>query len=556
MSISQEILALIRRVKCPHFDEFESRKRIRQFFLPRRICIFAIGLFVLLYFLIFSKSSTTSIAELCLDDRLRHWKLRENDFSISLLGQTLHFTANGFLGIGNDGELRIKDTSSRVLSFVTAFFPLISARIEQYNSESSASITDYRTGTIKRIQCFTIEKCVCITRSVYAHRSRPHILVQEIQTNNPTVRFQIFFKNEFSSIGDSFVYTRSFESKSSRTTMAVICSSVPKNVIVEWKREDSSRFTCAFDYEVDLLGLHSVTFGISKSFAPNALNPRLINFTRYALLANSRDLLIEKFSTDEQKKVHLAFNLLLKNDMCYNGHSTLMMPSKLWKASESMSELIRTIDIWILTLEKRGCFNLVKAGATGIAQAFVLSLLAFKFSGEHMEMEIDPSDLHREISVNNLPFSPNINLSIVVQLDDENRPYFLLSSPSLVYACDAGCLDVPIELGQNRVRLPIKVTRPLTPILYISANKKHLEQLHGAIHVFEVVNAPAHEHDLIALHKHGHRLGGLPLSFWVLLCALVIVFHLFLFKLLYSEWKKGDSTPYNYYLRQRYMRTH
>lgn len=64
--------------------------------------------------------------------------------------------------------------------------------------------------------------------------------------------------------------------------------------------------------------------------------------------------------------------------MCYNGHSTLMMPSKLWKASESMSELIRTIDIWILTLEKRGCFNLVKAGATGIAQAFVLSLLAFK----------------------------------------------------------------------------------------------------------------------------------------------------------------------------------
>lgn len=56
-----------------------------------------------------------------------------------------------------------------------------------------------------------------------------------------------------------------------------------------------------------------------------------------------------------------------------------------------------------------------------------------------------------------------------------------------VYACDAGCLDVPIELGQNRVRLPIKVTRPLTPILYISANKKHLEQLHGAIHVFEVI---------------------------------------------------------------------
>lgn len=70
------------------------------------------------------------------------------------------------------------------------------------------------------------------------------------------------------------------------------------------------------------------------------------------------------------------------------------------------------------------------------------------------------------------------------------------------------------------------------------------------------MDAPAHEFGLIALHKHGHNLGGLPMMFWLLLGAVMIVFHLFLFKLLYSEWKKGDRLPYNFYLRQRYLRSH
>ncbi len=72
----------------------------------------------------------------------------------------------------------------------------------------------------------------------------------------------------------------------------------------------------------------------------------------------------------------------------------------------------------------------------------------------------------------------------------------------------------------------------------------------------QVVDAPAREHELLAIHKHGHRLGGLPTLFWLILGILVAAFHLFLFKLLYSEWRKNDTTPYNSYLRQRYMRNH
>jgi len=51
-----------------------------------------------------------------------------------------------------------------------------------------------------------------------------------------------------------------------------------------------------------------------------------------------------------------------------------------------------------------------------------------------------------------------------------------------------------------------------------------------------IILAPAHEHHVLALHKHGHRLGGLPTFFWVAIGCLIVVFHLFLFKLIYNEY--------------------
>ncbi|KIH63149.1 hypothetical protein ANCDUO_06552 [Ancylostoma duodenale] len=66
------------------------------------------------------------------------------------------------------------------------------------------------------------------------------------------------------------------------------------------------------------------------------------------------------------------------------------------------------------------------------------------------------------------------------------------------------------------------------------------------------MSAPAHESQLLALHRHGSAMGGLPMWFWFFLIILLIAFHAFLAKLLWSEWRKGDMTPYNPYLRSRY----
>lgn len=59
--------------------------------------------------------------------------------------------------------------------------------------------------------------------------------------------------------------------------------------------------------------------------------------------------------------------------------------------------------------------------------------------------------------------------------------------------------------------------------------------------------APPHEHHVINLHKHGHNLGGLPTLFWVSICAIIVVFHVFLCKLIVKEYcEPSEKIRYRY----------
>ncbi len=55
--------------------------------------------------------------------------------------------------------------------------------------------------------------------------------------------------------------------------------------------------------------------------APDALNGDLINATRYALLSHSRAILLEQSTSNEQRAEFRR--ALLRNELCYNGHSTM-----------------------------------------------------------------------------------------------------------------------------------------------------------------------------------------------------------------------------------------
>lgn len=56
-----------------------------------------------------------------------------------------------------------------------------------------------------------------------------------------------------------------------------------------------------------------------------------------------------------------------------------------------------------------------------------------------------------------------------------------------------------------------------------------------SLRLTRVCSAPPHAQDLLALHRHGHKFGGLPIVFWVALAFLIVVFHLFLVKIILNE---------------------
>jgi len=276
-------------------------------------------------------------------------------------------------------------------------------------------------------------------------------------------------------------------------------------------------------------------FYISKSKAENALNGEKINSTIYSVLSHSRAYEFEESITPARKN-QIATDLTYAEG-CYDSYHTLQAEN-LWKSMETLEEANRVVQSWLLTLEKQGCHNLIRAGASGIIQSMVLSFGSFRFSNQHLEFNIHPKFLHRDFTFIRLNYDlSHVNVTVRVREDNKAEMEVALDrSDRNYYACDGGCLDQPIQLGPEKRTFPVKLTEPLTAILYITSDKQHMEDLRHAIHVKEIVEAPAHENHVIFLHKHGSNLGGLPTFFWIAICAIIVIFHVFLCKLIVKEY--------------------
>lgn len=278
-------------------------------------------------------------------------------------------------------------------------------------------------------------------------------------------------------------------------------------------------------------------FSISQSKAENALNGDKINSTIYNVLSHTRAYEFED-SITPQRKNQIAHDLTYAEG-CFDSFHTLQAEN-LWKSMHNLEEANAVVQSWMLTLEKQGCHNLIRAGSSGIIQSMVLSFGGFRFSNQHLEFNIHPKFLHRDFTFRRLNYGNMTHVNVTVRVREEDNKaeieVALDRSDRTYYACDGGCLDTPIQLGQEKKIFPVKLTEPLTSILYITSDKQHMEDLRHAIHVKEIVEAPAHEHHVIFLHKHGSNLGGLPTLFWIAICAIIVIFHVFLCKLIVKEY--------------------
>lgn len=171
-----------------------------------------------------------------------------------------------------------------------------------------------------------------------------------------------------------------------------------------------------------------------------------MNATIYAVLSQVRAFEFEESITPLKK------NEILKSltyaEGCYDSYHTLQAEN-LWREMKTLEDLNSLVANWLLTLDKQGCHNLLKAGASGVIQAMVLSFGSFRFSNQHLELNIHPKFLHRDFGFRRLNYGNNSHVNVSITVREDNKAEIDVSldrSDRNYYACAGGCLDDPIQL--------------------------------------------------------------------------------------------------------------
>lgn len=184
--------------------------------------------------------------------------------------------------------------------------------------------------------------------------------------------------------------------------------------------------------------------------ATGALNGDQINSTIYYLLSNMRAPLLEvgaanlsSSSSQSMSDYHV--------ERCYEGFSTLHA-IKLWRLPLNELETSSLHALWLLTLQKHGCRALTELGVYGLLQAVVLSLGGFKFTHHHLDLNLNPRQLHRDYYFRRINYANLSLISVEVLVDADNHAKLYATLTSLIdekhsfWACDAGCIDRPVQL--------------------------------------------------------------------------------------------------------------
>lgn len=265
---------------------------------------------------------------------------------------------------------------------------------------------------------------------------------------------------------------------------------------------------------------------------------KTVNMTLYYVLSTTPAPLLDPIiSSEEKEKIEATLNYA---DHCFSGHAT-MHAENLWPAHLlTVPQVLQLSDLWKLTLQKRGCKGLLVAGAHGLMQGMVLSFGGLQFTENHLQFQADPDVLHNSYSLRGIHYNKD-SINLAVLLDAEGKPFLHVSvkfqeKPVQLYACEGGCSNEPVELT-SELRghtFPVMVTQPITPLLYISTDLVHLQDLRHTLHLKAIL---AHEEHMAKQYP------GLPFLFWFSVASLITLFHLFLFKLIYNEYCGPGAKP-------------
>ena len=83
----------------------------------------------------------------------------------------------------------------------------------------------------------------------------------------------------------------------------------------------------------------------------------------------------------------------------------------------------------------QGCHKLIKAGADGVVQAMVLSFAGLAFRQQHLELNSDPKDLHRDYLMRRVSYGNSTHLNISIVIGSDNKAVLQVALDRLVSWC-------------------------------------------------------------------------------------------------------------------------
>ncbi|XP_077436979.1 uncharacterized protein KIAA2013 homolog [Vanacampus margaritifer] len=480
----------------------------------------------------------------------------------------------------------------------TEYSPIVGVHLEGKQTEARAAMMWFRKGSVLSVRCASFaavqpsRDCVTIREEFLAHRSRHNVYLQRIHINNPSDKsatFEISYNTvksggKFSTSVDKvedkeivlssgrvlleknrmmlvMVVTKKLSSriqvfqKSEYTEMilSVVRTSAPiepskleetfTSLRDDAKKEmgellRSSEDDLVRDHQQAWMDLFISGVEMRKITDSHTPSSRTVNATLYYVLSSSTAPLLERrLSGEERGRLESSLNYA---DHCFSGHAT-MHAENLWpERVSSTAQILQLVTLWTLTLQKRGCKALVAAGAHGAMQGMALSFGGLQFTENHLQFQADPDVLHNSYALRGVHYNQDL-INLAVLLDGEGKPFLQVSvkpqeKPVKLYACEAGCLNEPVELT-SEVKghtFPVMVTQPITPLLYISTDLRHLQDLRHTLHLKAILD---HEEHM------ANRYPGLPFLFWFSVASLITLFHLFLFKLIYNEYCGPGAKP-------------
>ncbi|XP_065103815.1 uncharacterized protein KIAA2013 homolog [Paramisgurnus dabryanus] len=476
----------------------------------------------------------------------------------------------------------------------TEYSPIVRLQMAGAFSEARAMMLFYRKGSVLSSRCIltsnsqSTRDCIIVREEFVAHRSRSNVYLQRIHISNPTdsaVSFDVSIESRSFRSTTEKMEEKEFMLSSGRVLterkdfvfVVVATNRLSTKILIPAKSEYSETVVSVIHTLEPTEGakldetLGKLREGVKREMV-DALRPnveelmqehqqawvdlfisgveirkitdahtpssRTVNNTLYYILSTSTAPLLDpSLTAEEHEKLESSLNYA---DHCFSGHAT-MHAENLWpERLTNVAQILQLVNLWNLTFQKRGCKVLVVAGAHGMMQGMVLSFGGLQFTENHLQFQADPDVLHNSYSLRGIHYNKDL-INLAVLQDAEGKPFLHVSvkpqeKPVKLYACEAGCMNEPVELT-SELRghtFPVMVTQPITPLLYFSTDLTHLQDLRHTMHVKAIL---AHEDHMAKQYP------GLPFLFWFSVASLIILFHLFLFKLIYNEYCGPGAKP-------------